>query len=455
MASKLDIAREYIMRNYNEGADFRWDVLSRKLQIRKADCANLAPMAKEREHSSLRSGQSPKDKDGVVWQDVDTRLINSIACDCAQETQVNINDKEIRLVLNSEAIRAVHPLRDWLKEQEPYNPTEHGGISMIDWLSSQVKVKENLALAAKDEFSNLAPEANIERERWRKSFKKWFVAMVACWMYDEVVNQQVLVLIGKQGIYKTTWLEHLLPPCLRAYQTKMSTSDELNKDERMRIGEFGLIHLEEIDALDRRGLNKMKSLVTSSDINERAAYGYTKERRVRVASFCGSGNEGHILTDMTGNRRWLMFEVENIDNPFLFGDESVYPYSQIYGEAKYLISRHFNYWFDMEDIEEIEENNARFMELKNEEDLLPVYFSPANPGDNGAVFLTTAEISQRLHDWGSIPKPMALNVLGRVIQRMGYLPRKSNGKQGYVVYVNQDLDSQRKLDARSATDGTG
>lgn len=410
MASKLDMAREFVMKNYNDGTDFRWDVLSRKLQI----------------------------KVGVgLWQDVDTRMINSIACDCAQVTQVNVTDKEIRLVLNSDAIPAVHPLRDWLNEQEMYNPDEHNGHSWIDWLSSQVKIKES---------SNAA---------WQYCFKKWFVAMVACWMFDEVVNQQVLVLIGKQGIYKTTWLEHLMPPCLRAYQTKMSTSDELNKDERMRIGEFGLIHLEEIDTLDRRGLNKMKSLVTSSDVIERAAYGYTKERRVRVASFCGSGNEKNILTDMTGNRRWLMFEVESIDNPFLFGDESVYPYSQIYGEAKYLISRHFNYWFDMEDIEQIERSNEQFMEIKSEKDLLKVYFTPAKPGDNGALFLTTAEISQRLHDWGSIPKPMPLNVLGRVMQKQGYVPRKSNGKQGYVVYVNQDVDNQRRLDARSATDATG
>lgn len=434
MASKLDMAREFVMKNYNDGTDFRWDLLSRKLQIAvPRPPYGLKDRCAERPQAELAEGPATPERH---WQDVDTRLINSIACDCAQVTQVNVTDKEIRLVLNSEAIPAVHPLRDWLNRQEMYNPNEHSGHSWIDWVAEQVHVVN-------------------AQEMWRMYFKKWFVAMVACWMFDEVVNQQVLVLIGKQGIYKTTWLEHLMPPCLRAYQTKMSTSDELNKDERMRIGEFGLIHLEEIDTLDRRGLNKMKSLVTSSDINERAAYGYTKERRVRVASFCGSGNEKNILTDMTGNRRWLMFEVESIDNPFLFGDESVYPYSQIYGEAKYLISRHFNYWFDMEDIEQIEQNNEQFMEIKSEKELLKVYFTPAKPGDSNALFLTTAEISQRLHDWGSIPKPMALNVLGKVMQKQGFVPHKSNGKQGYVVYVNQDIDNQRKLDARSATDATG
>ncbi|MBQ6790488.1 MAG: hypothetical protein IJP76_03485, partial [Paludibacteraceae bacterium] len=42
-------------------------------------------------------------------------------------------------------------------------------------------------------------------------------------------------------------------------------------------------------------------------VSERAAYGYTKERRIRLASFCASGNKQEFLTDLTGNRRWLPF----------------------------------------------------------------------------------------------------------------------------------------------------
>lgn len=408
MANKLDAAREYVLANYNNGTDFRWDVLSRKLQIK-----------------------APSDS---AWQDVDTRKINSIACDCAAETGVNVTDKEIRIVLNSENIPSVNPLRDYLRHLEPYNPAEHNNHSWIDWLSAQVRIKSNLS-----------------QNRFKVCFKKWFVAMVASWLYDEVVNQEVLVLIGRQGIYKTTWLERLLPPCLRAYGTKMSNPHDLNKDEVMRIAEFGLICIDELDALNKQELNKMKSLITRSDVNERAAYAYTKERRTRVASFCGSGNESQILTDDTGNRRWLVFDVESIESPFSY-DDAVFPYAQIYGEALYLLANHFNYWFDLEDIKIIEVQNESHRKKNNEEDLLPVYFEPANPGDAGAMFLSASEISQRLRDYGSIAIPMPINNLGRVMQRMGFIPRKSNGRQGYVVYAKQDIDNQRKLAARSAVD---
>ena len=103
-------------------------------------------------------------------------------------------------------------------------------------------------------------------------------------MDDEVVNQHVLVLIGKQGIYKTTWLERLLPPELRGYGTKLSNLHDLDKDDRLRLSESALINIDEIDALTERELNQMKSIITSSDVNERAAYAYNKERHIRLAS---------------------------------------------------------------------------------------------------------------------------------------------------------------------------
>ena len=172
-------------------------------------------------------------------------------------------------------------------------------------------------------------------------------------MKDEVVNQQVLVLIGRQGIFKTTWLEHLLPPELRAYGCKMANSTQLNKDERLRIAEYGLIALDEIDAMGAKELNVIKSVITASDISERAAYGYTKERRMRLASFCASGNKQEFLTDITGNRRWLPFLVESIINPFFI----TLPYEQIYAQAKWLIDKGFQYWFDLDDIETLEQHN--------------------------------------------------------------------------------------------------
>ena len=283
------------------------------------------------------------------------------------------------------------------------------------------------------------PRERSEADRlWRVCFKKWFVAMVASWMRDEVVNHQVLVLIGRQGIYKTTWLEHLIPPHLRAYTCKLANSTDLNKDERMRIAEFGLISLDEIDSMNNRELNQLKSIITATDVNERAAYAYTKERRIRLASFCASGNRRDFLTDITGNRRWLPFEVESILNPF----HTILPYEQLYAQAWALAQDPlFSFWFDLDEIEVLEEHNQHFRDESNEEQLLPILFDV--PAEGKGEFMTTAQISERLVTYGNIKKPMALSRLGMVLGTAGYKATKrkigNTQTRGWIVY-QRDTD---------------
>ena len=270
--------------------------------------------------------------------------------------------------------------------------------------------------------------------------------MVASWMYDDVVNHQVLVLIGKQGIYKTTWLEHLIPTELRAYCCKLANTTQINKDDRLRLAEFGLINLDELDSMSSRELNTMKSIITATDVNERVAYGYTKERKIRLASFCASSNRREFLTDITGNRRWLPFEVESIKNPF----QSILPYERMYAQARYLIQYGFNYWFDLDDIATLEKHNESFRAQESEEQLLPILFDV--PAEGRGEFMTTAQISERLVTYGNIKKPMPLNRLGVLLGTAGY-QKKAIGKQrirGWLVYQRStdEINANKNLYAK-------
>jgi predicted P-loop ATPase len=257
--------------------------------------------------------------------------------------------------------------------------------------------------------------------------------MVASWMRDDVVNHQVLVLIGKQGIFKTTWLEHLIPPHLRQYCCKLANATSLSKDDRLRIAEFGLINMDELDAMTPRELNAMKSVITASDVNERAAYGYTKERRVRLASFCASSNKREFLTDITGNRRWLPFEVESIQNPFY----TTLPYERMYAQAWALAQDPaFSYWFDLDEIAILEQHNEQFRAQDSEEQLLPILFDV--PAEGKGEFMTTAQISERLVTYGNIKKPMSVSRLGMLLGTAGYqsVRPKVAGRlvRGWLVY---------------------
>ena len=422
--TKQEAAIKYITENYLDYRRLRHDIVADKLQVRCAHSLEDASLQNAPEGLQFRGSE--------YWREMTKHDINSIVCHCAQEYDANITSREVMTALQSDLIPDVHPLREyvlscreWTEEQPDW----------IDWVAQQVTVKP------------LGDEAKGDKTRgeglWRGCFKKWFVAMVASWMKDEVVNHQVLVLIGKQGIFKTTWLEHLIPPHLRAYACKLANSNDLNKDERLRIAEFGLISLDEIDSMNNRELNQLKSVITATDVNERAAYAYTKERRVRLASFCASGNRRDFLTDITGNRRWLPFEVEEIQNPFY----TLLPYERMYAQAWALAQDPlFSYWFDLDEIEVLEEHNQHFRDESNEEQLLPILFDV--PAEGRGEFMTTAQISERLVTYGNIKKPMALSRLGMVLGAAGYQSTrpKIGGRliRGWLVY-QRDTDEIASL----------
>jgi len=459
--TKQEAAIKYITENYLEFNRLRHDVIADKLQIRMADSLEDAAL----------SGYSLEFKGGEYWREMTKHDINSIVCHCAQEYDANITSREVMTALQSDLIPDVHPLREYVNALPRYTPDQP---DWIDFVASQVRVKNN------DNIDNLrgnrtakqivrtnvrkdlpaAPEENNSTPSyttlhhttpsadalWRQCFKKWFVAMVASWMKDEVVNHQVLVLIGKQGIFKTTWLEHLIPPHLRAYACKLANSNDLNKDERLRIAEFGLISLDEIDSMTNRELNQLKSVITATDVNERAAYAYTKERRVRLASFCASGNRRDFLTDITGNRRWLPFEVEEIQNPFF----TLLPYERMYAQAWALAQDPlFSYWFDLDEIEVLEEHNQHFRDESNEEQLLDVYFAVPAEGATNTKFLTTAEISERLIYYGNIKRPLSLSRLGVLLSQKGFLSIRKGSPQrrGWIVYErdSEEINAERRI----------
>ena len=470
--NKQEAAIQYITDNYLQNNRLRRDIVSDKLQIRYTSSEALAIF----DHHT----------DGLdYWKDITKEDINSIVCHTAQQFDLNISSREVMTALHSNLIPNVHPLREFILSCRPYTDEQP---DWIDFVASQVKVREsaldigrgNAAMGrsqnepldgteclldnvthSEASYSpqsgrpiggtpsyspNGASSGSSADRLWRICFKKWFVAMVASWMKDDIVNHQVLVLIGRQGIYKTTWLEHLIPPHLRKYACKLANCNDLNKDERMRIAEFGLISLDEIDSMNNKELNQLKSIITSSDVNERAAYAYNKERRIRLASFCASGNRRHFLTDITGNRRWLPFEVESIQNPFY----TTLPYEQMYAQAWALANDPmFSYWFDLDEIDLLEEHNKNFRDESNEEQLLPILFDV--PAEGRGEFMTTAQISEHIVTYGNIKKPMALSRLGMLLGTAGYKSTKrkigDTQTRGWIVYQRdtEEISALRRI----------
>ena len=446
---RQQIACEWLYENYLQFGHLRHDVVTDRLQIKaypqplpegRGVKPTPTPSLKGGE-LSLQTKSFPLGEDlgeAMYWRNLTDKDINTMVCQCVAESGVNISTTEMWTAIKSDMVPAVHPLREWLNNLPLYTPDQP---DWIDMLAQKVKVKTSGEEAKGDKARG--------EELWRACFKKWFVAMVASWMHDDVVNHTVLVLVGRQGIYKTTWLDRLIPPELSAYSSKLPLSGQISKDDRLRLCENGMLNIDELDAICGREMNIVKSLLTSTDVNERAAYGRLKERRVRLASFCASTNNREFLTDVTGNRRWLPFEVESIQNPF----NDIILYERVYSQAKALVEQgYFSYWFDMDEIAQLEQHNEDFRTQDSEEQLLPILFDV--PAEGKGEFVTTAEISERLVTFGGIKKPMAIGRLGVLLGQKGYRSVTRGSKQsrirGWIVYQRdtQEITANKKLLAK-------
>ena len=441
---RQQIVCEWLYNNYLQFDSLRHDVISDRLQVRALQVR----------------GDKAKGERQETWRNLTDKDINTMVCNCVEDTQVNIAVNEMWTALKSDRVPSVNPIRTWLDSLRPYTPDQP---DWIDLVASQVRVRESSALdngrlqeaigrsqselldgtacllenetLSEASYSEASGVSATDR-LWRACFKKWFVAMVASWMHDDVVNHTALVLVGRQGIFKTTWLDHLIPPELRPYSSKMPLSGQITKDDRLRLCENALLNIDELDAICGRELHIVKSLLTSTDVNERATYGRLKERRVRLASFCASTNNREFLSDITGNRRWLPFEVEEIQNPF----HTTLPYEQMYAQAKAMVEQGiYAYWFDLEEIEQLEKHNEDFRAQDNEEQLLPILFDI--PAEGKGEFMTNAEISEYLTTYGNIKRPMSTTRLGILMGRLGFkkCSTKISGQlvRGWMVYKRE------------------
>ena len=374
--------------------------------------------------------------------DVTDRDINSMLLACNVESCQNISAQTFRSALMSNCIPEFNPLTDYLDEAVKAVTINPDGPSYIDQVAGMVHVTYTPQ-------SPLPPEGGLS-SLWHTCFRKWFVSMVASWMDPKVVNHQILVLIGPQGIFKSTWLDALIPETLVSYRCRQSGTNFSDKDEQLRCAEFAMVNYDEFDRLSSSDLDNLKSLITTPDVSIRAPYGSTKERRVRIASYCASGNKFQFLTDQTGNRRFLPFYVSHIDSPF---DHPI-DHHRLYAEAVKMVKEGFVYWFTTEDIQQLSKYVEQFADRSPEEELLDVYFDiPKAPGveTRTVKFLTSSEIQAKLVSYGNLHRPIPLRTLCQVLDNKGFQRMRSNRKRGYLVV---ELEATEINSSRIAASGT-
>lgn len=352
---------------------------------------------------------------------VDKYILNSLKRELdACNTKVSTAD--IKDLIESDYSPKVNPITDYFKNLKSPDP----GSNFIKELASTVSV------------------ANFEM--WEQYLTRWLVAVIANAMNEQgCQNHTCLVLTGGQGKFKTTWLDNLCPKDLQNY-IFTGKIDPNNKDSLTYIAEFLFINIDDqLRQLNKKDENELKNLITAPSVKYRRPYDPYIMEYPHTASFMASVNGNDFLTDPTGSRRFLPFEVLNID---IKKAKSI-NMDLVYSQAMKLYKDGYRYFFNDEEIESLNENNKKFQVNTAEEQLISTYYKVPITREQSTHFLKAAVIQARIEK--TTHAKLNLKKTGEALIRLGFerwqrtVNRQTEWVYSVIEKTFEEIDQESKL----------
>lgn len=333
-------------------------------------------------------------------------------------------------LLKSSRVPKFSPIKDY------FHGLKLRTFGNIDRLADCVKVDDSLGIKIGDFDYN---------QLWHHYFKKWLIACYLCSM-ETKHNDVMLILIGAQGRFKTSFLNYLCPPALHNYVVCSHINPSLTDYNTANyLAEKMFLNIDDqMETIFGKDYNSMKAIVSAPDVTNRKLYSTSARKRTRIANLCGSVNEARFLRD-SNNRRYLCFKIVDIDPDYRLIDMD-----QVWAEVAYEVIRtKSNYIFGRDDYANIDLMNAMFETPTEEAETLQVTFTPAEEGSKETTYLMSySEIKQVL---SLVTGNKNLNDfrLQTALRKYGYMPKMArttrypNPRNLYAVHCISTLDYVR------------
>ena len=330
------------------------------------------------------------------FRPVDARVQKSMTLD-VQIADIHVSIKDVRNFLESDRIRNYSPIESYLYD------------CLGKW-------------DGKDRIRALARTVPTNNPHWEDWFYTWFLGMVDQWrgMYRrQYGNSTMPLLISKQGYNKSTFCRRLIPTELSwGFTDNMILSEK--RQVLQAMSQFLLINLDEFNQISpqvQQGF--LKNLIQLPTLKYKPPYGSHVMEFPRLASFIATSNITDILTDPSGNRRFIGVE---LTGPI---DVSVRPnYQQLFAQALTALHNGEKSYFDAEQVKLIMKNNCQFEVAEPIDQYFMLYFELVENEKEGE-YLTAAEIFDYLKKQiGSSLKVNSLMGFGRKLANMSELKHK-------------------------------
>ena len=348
----------------------------------------------------------PKDKDYWGYQPVDTRVQKRMTLE-VQLANIRVSIKDVRNYLESDLLSTYNPVEDFLFK------------CAGKW-------------DGKDYIRALARTVPTDNPYWEDWFYTWFLAMVNQWRsysHRKYGNSVAPLLISKQGYNKSTFCRSLVPPELQwGYNDNLVLSEK--RQVLQAMCQALLLNLDEFNQISpqvQQGF--LKNIIQLPSVKMKPPYGSHVQEFPRMASFIATSNMEDILSDPSGNRRFLGVE---LTGPI---DVSQLPnYEQLYAQALAALQAGEKTYFDTEQTKLIMASNRKFEVISPVDQYFNLYFDLTDDAKQGE-YLTAAEIFQELKSHiGSSVKLSNLISFGRKLSQMPSIHRKRfNDGMRYLV----------------------
>ena len=348
----------------------------------------------------------PKEKDYWGYQPVDARVQKRMTLE-VQLANIRVSIKDVRNYLESDLLSTYNPVENFLFNCEG------------KW-------------DGKDHIRALARTVPTDNPYWEDWFYTWFLAMVDQWRaysHRKYGNSVAPLLISKQGYNKSTFCRSLVPPELQwGYNDNLVLSEK--RQVLQAMCQSLVINLDEFNQISpqvQQGF--LKNIIQLPSVKIKPPYGSHVQEFPRMASFIATSNMEDILSDPSGNRRFLGVE---LTGPI---DVSQRPnYEQLYAQALSALRAGEKTYFDAEQTRLIMANNRKFEVVSPVDQYFDLYFDLTDDAKQGE-YLTAAEIFQELKSHiGSSLKLNSLIAFGRKLSQMPTIHRKRfNDGMRYLV----------------------
>lgn len=339
---------------------------------------------------------------------LDPRMLRRIILEVQREG-IEVSPNDIRNYIESDYVRQFDPVGDYLASCEG-------------------------AWDGHDHIGDLARTVPTDAPLWHKWFKTWLLAMVSQWQNQPsrlYGNSVAPLLISPQGYHKSTFCRQLLPDALKwGYTDSLTLSDR--RQVMLALSQQLLINLDEFNQISPRVQQGfLKNVIQLPSIKAKRPYGTHLEELPRKASFIATSNMTDILSDPSGNRRFIGIE---LTAPI---DTSRVPdHHQLFAQALQLLRNGRRSWFDKAETEQIMLWNRRYEIQEPADQYFSLCFSVADdPLDPTAEWISTAEIFDVIKQKvGSSLQVNTLIAFGRKLANMpGMRRRKCETCTRYLV----------------------